>query len=161
MADPAREALIDPLFNNNPIAFQVLGICSALAVTTKMDTAVVMSIAVIAVRDFMVEIGGEVRTLGKNADGEAWRIGIEKPIPGGEVDDHGLDRREARLDILRAQFFRRPSLVPRQSRHYVVCQDRHSYFGVRVARPRTPRRKPRKRDKRAPQRESNRKHSSA
>ena len=49
MADPAREALIDPLFNNNPIAFQVLGICSALAVTTKMDTAVVMSIAVIAV----------------------------------------------------------------------------------------------------------------
>ena len=49
MADPASEALIDPLFNNNPIAFQVLGICSALAVTTKMDTAVVMSIAVIAV----------------------------------------------------------------------------------------------------------------
>ena len=81
MANPAREALIDPLFNNNPIALQVLGICSALAVTTKMDTAVVMRIAVIAVRDFMVEIGGEVRTLGKNADGEAWRIGIEKPIP--------------------------------------------------------------------------------
>ena len=85
MANPAREALIDPLFNNNPIALQVLGICSALAVTTKMDTAVVMSIAVIAVRDFMVEIGGEVRTLGKNADGEAWRIGIEKPIPGARA----------------------------------------------------------------------------
>ncbi|HSF13977.1 MAG TPA: NADH:ubiquinone reductase (Na(+)-transporting) subunit D [Vicinamibacteria bacterium] len=49
MAKPAREALLDPLFNNNPIALQVLGICSALAVTTKMDTAVVMSIAVIAV----------------------------------------------------------------------------------------------------------------
>ena len=49
MANPAREALLDPLFNNNPIALQVLGICSALAVTTKMDTAVVMSIAVIAV----------------------------------------------------------------------------------------------------------------
>ena len=40
-----REALIDPLFNNNPIALQVLGICSALAVTTKMETALVMSIA--------------------------------------------------------------------------------------------------------------------
>ena len=52
MANPAREALIDPLFNNNPIALQVLGICSALAVTTKMDTAVVMSIAVIAVLTF-------------------------------------------------------------------------------------------------------------
>ena len=44
-----REAMIDPLFNNNPIALQVLGICSALAVTTKMETAVVMSLAVIAV----------------------------------------------------------------------------------------------------------------
>lgn len=52
MANPAREALIDPLFNNNPIALQILGICSALAVTTKMDTAVVMSIAVIAVLTF-------------------------------------------------------------------------------------------------------------
>lgn len=44
-----REALIDPLFNNNPIALQVLGICSALAVTTKMETAFVMSLAVVAV----------------------------------------------------------------------------------------------------------------
>lgn len=52
MANPAKEALLDPLFNNNPIALQVLGICSALAVTTKMDTAVVMSIAVIAVLTF-------------------------------------------------------------------------------------------------------------
>ena len=43
-----RDALIDPLFNNNPIGLQVLGICSALAVTTKMSTALVMSIAVIA-----------------------------------------------------------------------------------------------------------------
>ena len=49
MADPKREALIDPLFNNNPIALQVLGICSALAVTTRMDTSLVMSIAVICV----------------------------------------------------------------------------------------------------------------
>ena len=41
-----RSALIDPLFNDNPIAAQVLGICSALAVTTKLETSVVMSIAV-------------------------------------------------------------------------------------------------------------------
>ena len=52
MAKSTREALVDPLFNNNPIALQVLGICSALAVTTKMDTAVVMSIAVIGVLTF-------------------------------------------------------------------------------------------------------------
>ena len=44
-----KKALLDPLFNDNPIAAQVLGICSALAVTTKMETSVVMSIAVIAV----------------------------------------------------------------------------------------------------------------
>ena len=44
-----KSALIDPLFNDNPIAAQVLGICSALAVTTKLETSVVMSIAVIAV----------------------------------------------------------------------------------------------------------------
>ena len=44
-----REALIDPLIGNNPISLQVLGICSALAVTTKLETSVVMSAAVIAV----------------------------------------------------------------------------------------------------------------
>ena len=44
-----REVLIDPFFNNNPISLQVLGICSALAVTTKVETSLVMSIAVIAV----------------------------------------------------------------------------------------------------------------
>jgi Na+-transporting NADH:ubiquinone oxidoreductase subunit D len=49
MSNKTREALIDPLFNDNPITLQVLGICSALAVTTKMDTALVMSVAVICV----------------------------------------------------------------------------------------------------------------
>ena len=49
MTGNQREALVDPLFNNNPIALQVLGICSALAVTTRMDTSLVMSIAVICV----------------------------------------------------------------------------------------------------------------
>ncbi len=44
-----REALIDPLMDNNPISLQVLGICSALAVTTKLETSIVMSLAVIAV----------------------------------------------------------------------------------------------------------------
>lgn len=44
-----RDVLIDPIVDNNPIALQVLGICSALAVTTKMDTALVMSAAVIGV----------------------------------------------------------------------------------------------------------------
>ena len=49
MAAKPRDVLIDPLFNNNPIALQVLGICSALAVTNRMDTALVMTAAVVAV----------------------------------------------------------------------------------------------------------------
>ncbi|GAB4156657.1 MAG: NADH:ubiquinone reductase (Na(+)-transporting) subunit D [Planctomycetaceae bacterium] len=47
-----KEVLFDPVFKNNPIALQVLGICSALAVTTKLETAVVMSVAVILVVAF-------------------------------------------------------------------------------------------------------------
>ena len=42
----SRQVLSDPLMSNNPITFQVLGICSALAVTVKMDTALVMTVAV-------------------------------------------------------------------------------------------------------------------
>jgi Na+-transporting NADH:ubiquinone oxidoreductase subunit D len=45
----SKEILLDPLFNNNPIAVQVLGVCSALAVTTKLETSIVMSLAVIVV----------------------------------------------------------------------------------------------------------------
>lgn len=41
--------LKDPLLDNNPITVQVLGICSALAVTSKVDKAIVMSIAVVFV----------------------------------------------------------------------------------------------------------------
>jgi Na+-transporting NADH:ubiquinone oxidoreductase subunit D len=49
--DP-RDVLFNPVFNNNPIALQVLGICSALAVTTRMDKALVMSVAVTVVTAF-------------------------------------------------------------------------------------------------------------
>jgi len=44
-----RQALLDPLINNNPITWQMLGICSALAVTTKLDKALVMAIALTTV----------------------------------------------------------------------------------------------------------------
>jgi Na+-transporting NADH:ubiquinone oxidoreductase subunit D len=44
-----KRIVTDPLSENNPITVQVLGICSALAVTVQMNTAVVMSLAVIAV----------------------------------------------------------------------------------------------------------------
>ncbi len=45
----AKDIALDPLVNNNPIALQVLGICSALAVTTKLETAAVMSVALLFV----------------------------------------------------------------------------------------------------------------
>jgi len=51
-APKSKELLLDPVFKNNPIGLQVLGICSALAVTTQMNTALVMSIAVMLVTAF-------------------------------------------------------------------------------------------------------------
>ncbi|WP_145263569.1 NADH:ubiquinone reductase (Na(+)-transporting) subunit D [Planctomycetes bacterium Pan216] len=44
-----REIVVDPLWDNNPITLQVLGICSALAVTTKVQPALVMSAALVFV----------------------------------------------------------------------------------------------------------------
>ena len=49
MTPASTKTLLDPLFESNPIALQVLGICSALAVTTKLETALVMCLAVISV----------------------------------------------------------------------------------------------------------------
>lgn len=45
MSANAKEVLMNPIFNNNPIGLQILGICSALAVTTKMSVALVMCLA--------------------------------------------------------------------------------------------------------------------
>ena len=48
----SRDTLLGPLLNDNPIALQILGICSALAVTSKLETSIVMSIAVVFVLAF-------------------------------------------------------------------------------------------------------------
>jgi len=45
----SKKLLTDPFLDNNPITVQVLGICSALAVTVKVDTAVVMAVALTSV----------------------------------------------------------------------------------------------------------------
>lgn len=47
-----KDTLLDPLFNNNPIALQILGICSALAVTSSMKVSFVMCIALTTVAAF-------------------------------------------------------------------------------------------------------------
>jgi len=52
MASEIKSSVIDPLIDNNPITLQVLGVCSALAVTTNMMAAVIMSIALTTVTAF-------------------------------------------------------------------------------------------------------------
>ena len=54
MADSTspKSVLLDPVVHNNPIALQVLGICSALAVTSNLNTALTMCFAVTVVTGF-------------------------------------------------------------------------------------------------------------
>ncbi|MBT3738187.1 MAG: NADH:ubiquinone reductase (Na(+)-transporting) subunit D [Candidatus Marinimicrobia bacterium] len=49
LSKSSKRAVSDPLMSNNPITLQVLGICSALAVTTSLEISLVMTLAVIAV----------------------------------------------------------------------------------------------------------------
>ena len=54
-----KKTILEPIYKNNPIALQILGICSALAVTTKLETALVMSLAVtlvVALSNFFVSV---------------------------------------------------------------------------------------------------------
>ena len=45
----AREVLLNPIFNDNPIALQILAICSALAVTTNLYPTLLMCLALTSV----------------------------------------------------------------------------------------------------------------
>jgi len=45
----ARDVLLTPIFNDNPIALQILGICSALAVTSNLYVTLIMCVALTAV----------------------------------------------------------------------------------------------------------------
>lgn len=57
-----KEVLINPIIANNPIGLQILGICSALAVTSNLKTAVVMSIALTLVTAFSSMFISMIRT---------------------------------------------------------------------------------------------------
>lgn len=52
MSQTYKKMLVDPLVDNNPITLQVLGVCSALAVTSSLNVAVVMTLAVTVVTGF-------------------------------------------------------------------------------------------------------------
>ena len=54
--------ILDPLADNNPITIQVLGICSALAITAELEASIVMAISVLAV----LAIGNVVISLMRN-----------------------------------------------------------------------------------------------
>ena len=49
MSTEAKKVVIDPLIDNNPITLQILGICSALAVTTTLSAALIMCLALTSV----------------------------------------------------------------------------------------------------------------
>ena len=57
-----RRLLYDPLDSSNPITVQVLGICSALAITVQVKQAVVMSLSVI----FVMGVGNVIISLFRN-----------------------------------------------------------------------------------------------
>ena len=55
----SKQLLFAPIIENNPIALQILGICSALAVTVKMDVTLVMCAAltsVVALSNFFISL---------------------------------------------------------------------------------------------------------
>ncbi len=52
LTEETKKVLVDPLVNNNPITLQVLGICSALAVTSQMSTSLIMALALTLVTAF-------------------------------------------------------------------------------------------------------------
>lgn len=52
MASETKKVLFGPVLDNNPIALQILGICSALAVTSNLNTTVTMCIALTTVTAF-------------------------------------------------------------------------------------------------------------
>jgi Na+-transporting NADH:ubiquinone oxidoreductase subunit D len=77
MADEkAKDILFNPVFNDNPIALQILGICSALAVTTKLETAVTMCLAVL----FVVSLSNTAVSLIRNYITSSIRIIVQMTI---------------------------------------------------------------------------------
>ena len=75
-----KKLLSDPLDDNNPITVQVLGICSALAITVKLKPAVVMAISVLAVLTIIFTLAIPSTVIGTF-------YGMNVNLPGG-LDDN-------------------------------------------------------------------------
>ena len=70
-----RGLLLGPLSKNNPVLVQILGICSALAVTAKLEPAIVMALSVTAVTAFSNVILSLLRNTYHRATGRGCRFG--------------------------------------------------------------------------------------
>ena len=68
--------VVDPLFDNNPITIQVLGICSALAITAQLKASIVMALAVM----FVLAMGNVVISLMRNIIPSKIRIIVQLVI---------------------------------------------------------------------------------
>ena len=71
-----KKTFIDPLIDNNPITRQVLGICSALAVTVKVEQALVMTLAL----TFVVTMSNTIISLLRNYIPSSIRIIVQLTV---------------------------------------------------------------------------------
>ena len=79
--DDEKRVVLDPLWDNNPIATQMLGICSALAVTTGLQVSIVMGISVICV----MAMANVVISLLRNMIPSKIRIIVQLVVVSGAV----------------------------------------------------------------------------
>ena len=79
--DDEKRVVLDPLWDNNPIATQMLGICSALAVTTGLQVSIVMDISVICV----MAMANVVISLLRNLIPSKIRIIVQLVVVSGAV----------------------------------------------------------------------------
>jgi len=82
MNPETKKTLTDPLINQNPITLQILGICSALAVTTSVKTALLMSVALTVVTAFSGASISAVRNMGR-AEAFAMKNGVKDSFIDG------------------------------------------------------------------------------
>jgi len=71
-----RLLITDPLSDNNPITVQVLGICSALAITAELEASVVMSVSVL----FVMGVGNVVISMIRNIVPSKIRIIVQLTV---------------------------------------------------------------------------------
>lgn len=76
-----RKLITDPLTDNNPVTVQVLGICSALAITVKIDTSLVMGLSVI----FVTAMGNLLISLLRNIMPSRIRIIVQLVVAAALV----------------------------------------------------------------------------